>query len=111
MTIEDIIDAIRNNRIRVSDHADEEAGKETENMMPFNQCPLCGGEMIKKTVEKLLRGGIHTAVIAVQAEVCLHCGERLYAPGTVTRFEQIRHKLQRKEIEEFRLLGQSFQVA
>jgi YgiT-type zinc finger domain-containing protein len=79
-------------------------------MMPFNQCPVCGGEMSKKLVEKLLRGGIHTAVITVQAEVCLHCGERLYSPETVKRFEQIRNKLQRKEVEEFQPLGQSFQV-
>jgi YgiT-type zinc finger domain-containing protein len=51
--------------------------------MPFNKCPACGGEMVEKDVEKLLRGGIHTAVLTVRAEVCLRCGERLYSQETV----------------------------
>ena len=59
-------------------------------MMPFNECPVCGGELIEKEVEKLLRGGNHVAVLTVQAEVCLRCGERLYSQETVRRFEQIR---------------------
>lgn len=80
-------------------------------MMPFPKCPICGGEMVEKEVEKLLRGGIHTATIKVQAEVCLRCGERLYPQETVRRFEQIRAKLERKEVAEFQPLGQSFQVA
>ena len=47
-------------------------------MMSFDKCPVCGGELIEKNVEKLLRGGIHTAALTVRAEVCLNCGERLY---------------------------------
>jgi YgiT-type zinc finger domain-containing protein len=66
--------------------------------------------MIEKEVEKLLRGGKDTAVVKVQAEVCLHCGERLYAKETVSRFEQIRSKLARQEVAEFQPLGQSFEV-
>lgn len=80
-------------------------------MTPFPKCPICGGEMVEKEVEKLLRGGIHTAVVKVRAEVCLHCGERLYSLETVKRFEQIRAKLERREVAEFQPLGQSFQVA
>jgi len=80
-------------------------------MMPFDRCPVCGGEMVEKDVEKLLRGGLHTAVLRVGAEVCLHCGERLYAQETVRRFEQIRAKLERQEVAEFQPMGQSFQVA
>jgi len=67
--------------------------------------------MVEKTVEKLLRGGIHTAVVHVQAEVCLKCGERLYSAGTIQWFEQIRAKLERQEVADFEPLGQSFQVA
>jgi YgiT-type zinc finger domain-containing protein len=80
-------------------------------MMPFKKCPVCGGELVEKEVEKLLRGGVHVAVIRVQAEVCLHCGERLYSQETVRLFEEIRSKLERKELETFQPLGQSFQVA
>lgn len=80
-------------------------------MIPFPKCPVCGGTVIRKDVEKLLRGGIHTAAVKVQAEVCLHCGERLYSQETVRRFEQIRTKLERREVADFQPLGQSFQVA
>jgi YgiT-type zinc finger domain-containing protein len=79
-------------------------------MMPFNKRPVCGGEMVEKNVEKLLRGGVHTAVLKVRAEVCLHCGERLYSQETVKWFEQIRAKLERQEVADFQPWRQSFQV-
>jgi YgiT-type zinc finger domain-containing protein len=79
-------------------------------MMPFKKCPVCGGEMVEKDVEKLLRGGNHTAIMTVRAEVCLHCGERLYSQEIVRRFEQVRAKLERQEVTEFKPLGQSFQA-
>ena len=79
-------------------------------MMPFSKCPVCGGELIEKEVEKLLRGGVNLAVVTVQAEVCLHCGERLYSKETVTRFEQTRNKLDRQEVGEFAPLGRSFKA-
>ncbi len=79
-------------------------------MKPFEECPVCGGELVEKEVEKLLRGGKHTAVLKVRAEVCLRCGERLYAAETVKRFEQIRQKLERQEVAKFQPLGQTFQV-
>ena len=80
-------------------------------MIPFKKCPVCGGEMVEKEVEKLLRGGVHTAVVKVHAEVCLHCGERLYSQDTIRLFEEIRAKLERKETTEFKQMGFSFQVA
>ena len=79
-------------------------------MMPFEKCPICGGELVEKEVEKLLRGGMHTAVLKVQADVCLHCGERLYSQETVRRFAEIRVKLEHQETADFQPLGQSFQV-
>jgi len=79
-------------------------------MMPFDKCPVCGGEIVEKEVEKLLRGGVHTAVVKVKAEVCLRCGERLYSQETVRWFEQIRAKLERQEVAGFQPMGQSFQV-
>ncbi len=80
-------------------------------MKPFDKCPVCGGELVEKEVEKLLKGGVHTAVLKVHADVCLHCGERLYSIETVRRFNQIRQKLERQEIAEFQPLGQYFQVS
>ena len=79
-------------------------------MRPFQECPVCGGQLVEKEVEKLLRGGVHTAVLKVRAEVCLRCGERLYSEQTVRRFEEIRAKLERQETAEFEVMGQTFQV-
>jgi len=77
---------------------------------PFDKCLICGRELIEKEVEKLLRGGVHTAIINVKAEVCLHCGERLYSQETVKLFEEIRRKLERKDMANFQPIGQSFRV-
>ena len=79
-------------------------------MKPFGKCPVCGGELVEKEVEKLLRGGVNTAVMKVKADVCLHCGERLYSQETVRHFEEIRRKLEQDDVSTFRSLGQSFQV-
>jgi YgiT-type zinc finger domain-containing protein len=78
---------------------------------PFEKCPICGGELEEKEVEKLLHGGVHTAIMKVRAEVCLHCGERLYSQEVVRRFEDVRRKLEREEVSAFKLRGKAFQVA
>jgi YgiT-type zinc finger domain-containing protein len=77
---------------------------------PFEKCPVCGGELEEKEVEKLLKGGVNIATLKVKADVCLHCGERLYSQETVKLFEGIRRKLERKEVANFQPIGQSFQV-
>ena len=77
---------------------------------PFDKCPVCGGELQEKNVEKLLKGGDNTAMINVRAEVCLHCGERLYSQETVKCFEEIRRKLEIKDVVNFQLIGQSYRV-
>ncbi|MEW6163028.1 MAG: YgiT-type zinc finger protein [Nitrospirota bacterium] len=76
----------------------------------FEKYPVCRGEVVEKEVEKLLKGGKNTAVVKVTAEVCLHCGERLYSHDTIIRFEKIRKKLQ-DDVEEFVPIGKTFEVA
>jgi len=71
---------------------------------------MCGGDLVEKEVEKLLRGGVHTAALTVRAEVGLHCGERLYSQQTIKQFEKIRAKLERQDVADLVPLGQSFQV-
>lgn len=78
--------------------------------MPFEKCPVSGGKMVAKDVEKLLRGGVDTAVLRVPAEVCLRCGERLYSQEVVRCFERIRAKLKRHNTAGFQPIGQAFQV-
>jgi YgiT-type zinc finger domain-containing protein len=68
---------------------------------PFDQCPVCGGEIVEKEIEKLLRGGVNTAVVKVHADVCLHCGERLYSQETAMRFGRIREKLEFGGVGDF----------
>jgi YgiT-type zinc finger domain-containing protein len=77
-------------------------------MKPFNKCPVCGGELKNKEVEKILKGGSNTAVIKVEAEVCLHCGERLYSANVVQRFEEIRFKLANRQTEDFKEVGLAY---
>ena len=79
-------------------------------MTPFEKCPVCGGELETKQVEKLLRGGGNTVSLKVTAEVCQHCGERLYAEDVVRSFEEIRSKLQKQEFAHLKPVGRSFTV-
>ena len=79
-------------------------------MMSFGKCPVCGGEMVAKEVEKLLRGGVNTAVLRVPAEVCLRCGERLYSQEVVRCFDRIRAKLKRHDTSDFQPIGRAFHV-
>jgi YgiT-type zinc finger domain-containing protein len=62
-------------------------------MKPFERCPVCGGELENKLVEKLLRGGDNIVSVKVSAEVC-----------------EIRDKLCKQEFSRFKILGQSFTV-
>ncbi len=80
-------------------------------MRLFERCPICKGEIAEKEVEKVLKGGTNTAIIKLTAEVCLHCGEHLYTPETVSRFEGIRKKLSQEDVSEFELIGKTFHVA
>ncbi|MBI5215413.1 MAG: YgiT-type zinc finger protein [Ignavibacteriae bacterium] len=80
-------------------------------MIPFSECPVCGNTMVEKNVEKLLRGGTNTATVKVKAEVCLHCGERLYSKETIHQFEDIRRKLELRDTKEFSRVGESYTVA
>lgn len=48
-------------------------------MVSFEKCPVCGGELLERPVEKLLRGGDDAAVIIMSAVVCQSCGERIYS--------------------------------
>ena len=79
-------------------------------MKPFEKCPVCDGELENKRVEKILIGGGNTVSMKVSADVCLHCGERLYAEDVVKSFEVIRAKLRKQEFSHLKSLGQSFTV-
>ena len=66
-------------------------------MTLFDKCPVCGGEIVEKEVVKIVRGGNLKETVKAQAEVCLRCGERFYAPDVVKRFKKIRSRLKKEE--------------
>ena len=80
-------------------------------MNRLRECPTCGGELIVAQREELLRGGVNMATVTVTADICHRCGQRLYDPDTIRRFEKIRKKLSNQDVDEFEPLGQSFRVA
>lgn len=80
-------------------------------MTDITKCPICGGELIEKKVDKLLRGGNNTAIVQVNALVCQECGEKLYLPETIELFEQIQEKLKGQDLADYTLIGNFYQVA
>ena len=77
---------------------------------PFDKCPLCGGELADRVVEKLLRGGVDTAVLKVQAEVCVRCAGRIYTQKAIRQFERVREKLETKQTGEMTKVGATYHV-
>ncbi len=80
-------------------------------MMPFPKCPVCGGEMRSKKVEKLIRGGKNMATVKVEADVCLKCGERMYLKEDIIKFETIRENLMKEDMVPYHEMGRSYQIA
>lgn len=79
-------------------------------MLINENCPACGGPTILKKATEIIRGGKHTAIVQVEAEVCLHCGERLYVPEFVRKCEQIKAKLEQEETNDFQPVGIAYQA-
>jgi YgiT-type zinc finger domain-containing protein len=76
-----------------------------------SKCPLCSGEIVEKEVEKILKGGNDTATVRIFAGVCLKCGEHLYIPADVKRFENIRENLKNNRIKDFKVVGKAYAIA
>lgn len=61
-------------------------------MASSDRCPVCGGPIVEREVEKGLRGGIVRETVNVRTAVCMKCGERLYTPEGAQRHEDSRSK-------------------
>lgn len=77
----------------------------------FDSCPVCGGELVKRQVEEIVRGGEDTATLNVEALVCLRCGERLYSEDTVRLFERVRADLSRGRTEGLEPVGRAYRAS
>jgi len=67
-------------------------------------CPICGGRTREKIVDVLENlNGTMAVIQGIRAEVCVQCGERLYAEGEMRRIEDARRKIKNKELSPVRL--------
>ena len=71
-------------------------------------CPICGGEVVEKNVEKIVKGGNDVAILRVKAGVCKKCGERLYTKEVHKKIEEIRSELKQSTLELFKPIGQTY---
>ena len=62
-------------------------------MTSIEKCSVCGGAVVEKKVEKVVKSGHLSKLLKVQAGVCRRCGERFYAPGDAKRFQEARAEL------------------
>ena len=79
-------------------------------MREHELCPTCGGDLVLREVETILRGGADTAVVRAQALVCSNCREQVYPIKLVREFERIRLQLSNGNTEDFRPLGRAYEV-
>ncbi|WP_013320895.1 YgiT-type zinc finger protein [Gloeothece verrucosa] len=80
-------------------------------MLPMNKCFFCSGDLVEKQVTEIVRGGGNTATLNVKALVCQSCGERYYHADVVRQFEEIKAKLETQKTEDFKLVGQAFEIS
>ena len=63
--------------------------------MKVRICPICGGEMVDKSVDVLdTVNGKLVIISGISAEVCVRCGEKLYSKGDMKKLERLRVKIQ-----------------
>ena len=56
-------------------------------------CPICGGEMVDKSVDVVdtINGKLFI-IRGISAEVCVRCGERLYSQSDMKKMEKLRRR-------------------
>jgi YgiT-type zinc finger domain-containing protein len=76
-----------------------------------SKCPICGGEVVRKKVKKVVRGGDDVAILEVEAGICLKCGERVYSKETQEKFQQIRDQLRSGSTKTLKRVGNTYMPA
>ena len=68
--------------------------------MKAGTCPICGGEMVDKSVDVVdTINGKFIIIRGISAEVCGRCGERLYSQGEMKKMEKLREKIQDNSVK------------
>ncbi len=71
-------------------------------------CPICGGKVVEKYVEKIVKGGNDVAILRIKAGVCEKCGERLYTKEVHKKIEEIRSELKQRTTELYKPIGRTY---
>lgn len=71
-------------------------------------CPICGGKVTVKEVEKIVKGGNNVAILKVTAGVCSKCGERVYSKETHEEIQRIRKELELGRTKGFEMVGRAY---
>jgi YgiT-type zinc finger domain-containing protein len=73
----------------------------------LSRCFRCGSSAIEtRDVEELVRRGPYVAALRLRADVCTACGERYLDGDDVATIESVRQRLERGELEGFRVAGE-----
>lgn len=63
------------------------------------KCVICNSPHIEmKKVEEEIKSGNNILIVPTEVLVCLSCGERYYDKKTMRKIEEIRSKLQKRDL-------------
>ena len=61
--------------------------------MIVSKCPLCGGKIEEKEVDKIIRNGTDMIILNVNAGVCNQCGEKIFSKETHEKINKAREEV------------------
>ncbi len=77
----------------------------------LSKCFRCGSTEIEdRPVEELVRQGQYVVALRFSANVCSNCGERFLERDHVTMIEDVRSRLERGELQGFRVTGELLEL-
>jgi len=85
-----------------------DGGSKMKGIVPV--CPICGGDITIKEIEKIVKGGSNVAILKVKAGVYSKCGEKIYSKDTHEKMQTVRKELELGKTEDFELVGNTYRV-
>lgn len=77
----------------------------------LSKCFRCGStEVEERPVEELVRRGQYVVALRLVADVCASCGERYLQREDVSTIEDVRRRLERGDLEGFRVTGELLEL-
>ena len=77
-----------------------------------SRCFRCGStEVEERSVEELVHRGSYVVALRLVAGVCANCGERYLQRQDVATIEDVRRRLERGDLDGFRVTGELLEPA